>query len=49
MTAVDVRVQKMIFEKLSQIDPDVQFLGEEKDNEEIDLQGKIWILDPVDG
>ncbi len=49
VTAVDIRVQKMIFEKLSQIDPDVQFLGEEKDNEEIDLQGKIWILDPVDG
>lgn len=49
VTAVDIRVQKMIFEKLSQIEPDVQFLGEEKDNEEIDPQGKIWILDPVDG
>ena len=49
VTAVDIRVQKTIFQKLSQIDPDMQFLGEEKDNQEIDPEGKVWILDPVDG
>ena len=49
VTEVDIRVQKMIFEKLSRLDPTVQFLGEEKDNRKIDPHGKIWILDPVDG
>lgn len=49
VTAVDIRVQNMIFEKLSRSDPAVQFLGEEKDNRKIDPWGKIWILDPVDG
>ena len=49
VTEVDIRVQKIIFEKLSQLDSSIQFLGEEKDNQEIDMNGKIWILDPVDG
>lgn len=49
VTEVDVCVQKFIFQKLSQLDSSVQYLGEEKDNREIDPQGRIWILDPVDG
>ncbi len=49
VTAVDIRVQKMIFERLHGLDGSVQFIGEEKDNEEVDRGGKVWILDPVDG
>ena len=49
VTAVDLRVQRMIFEELSALDPSVQFIGEEKDNREVDRHGKVWILDPVDG
>lgn len=49
VTDVDVRVQKVICQKLLQLDPSIQFVGEEKDNQEIDWDKKLWILDPVDG
>lgn len=49
VTEVDIRVQRLIFEELRKIDPSVQFLGEEKENQEIDRNGNFWILDPVDG
>ena len=35
--------------ELSKRWPDVQFMGEEKDNSDIDFNGAVWILDPVDG
>ena len=49
VTEVDVRVQRQIFAALKELDPTAQLLGEEKENEEIDREGSIWILDPVDG
>lgn len=49
VTEVDTRVQSMICEKLKQLYPTVQFMGEEKDNSEIDFKKPVWILDPVDG
>lgn len=49
VTEVDLKVQQFIQEKLSLIYPEVQFMGEEKPNEEINLDGKFWALDPVDG
>ena len=49
VTEVDVRVQQFIFRELSRIDPGAQFLGEEKDNSGVDMNGRVWILDPVDG
>lgn len=49
VTDVDVRVQKVICQKLLQLDPSIQFMGEEKDNQEIDWDKRLWILDPVDG
>ena len=49
VTEVDVRVQQFIFRELSKIDPGAQFLGEEKDNSGVDMNGRVWILDPVDG
>lgn len=49
VTAVDIAVQNYLQEKLKEAYPDVQFMGEEKDNSDIDFEGKVWILDPVDG
>lgn len=49
VTEIDYRVQRNIFEALKKIDPKAQLLGEEKENQEIDKEGSIWILDPVDG
>lgn len=49
VTDVDIRVQKQIFEELKKIQPEAQFLGEEKDNQHIDKEESTWILDPVDG
>lgn len=49
VTAVDEAVQQYIQEKLEALCPDIQFMGEEKDNSAIDMQGDVWVLDPVDG
>lgn len=49
VTEVDVHVQSYLQEALRREYPDVQFMGEEKSNEEIDFSGLVWILDPVDG
>lgn len=49
VTQVDLRVQEMMCEGLGEMYPDIQFMGEEKDNSGIDFSGAVWILDPVDG
>lgn len=49
VTEVDFEVQKFIRENLAKLYPGIQFLGEEKDNGEIDMDGTVWVLDPVDG
>ncbi len=49
VTEVDVAVQKFLYEKLHTLYPDIQFMGEEKDNSDIDFSRPFWILDPVDG
>lgn len=49
VTEVDFTVQKTISDKLQELYPEVQFMGEEKDNSDIDPNGSLWILDPVDG
>ena len=49
VTEVDTTVQKLLFEKLSALYPDIQFMGEEQDNHDIDFSKPVWILDPVDG
>ena len=49
VTQVDIRVQEYMRNELSKRWPDVQFMGEEKDNSDIDFDGTFWILDPVDG
>lgn len=49
VTDADMRVQAFLSEELSALAPDIQFMGEEKDNTGIDRDGSLWILDPVDG
>lgn len=49
VTEVDFEVQKFVRENLAKLYPEIQFLGEEKDNGEIDMGGIVWVLDPVDG
>ena len=49
VTEVDFHVQAYLQETLRRAYPDVQFMGEEKDNDDIDFSGRVWILDPVDG
>lgn len=49
VTEVDMMVQKTLCEKLTGLYPDIQFMGEEKDNSSIDFEQAVWILDPVDG
>lgn len=49
VTAVDVKVQERICRGLQEAYPEIQFMGEEKDNSEIEPGKPVWILDPVDG
>lgn len=49
VTQVDFHVQELIRTRLLQEWPQVQFMGEEKDNSDIDFSKAVWILDPVDG
>lgn len=49
VTEVDFAVQQFIRRRLEELYPEVQFLSEEKSNEEIDKDGLVWVLDLVDG
>ncbi len=49
VTEVDKQVQNFIQMALKEKYPEIQFLGEEKNNEDIDFSGLVWVLDPVDG
>lgn len=49
VTKVDFAVQKFIKEELSKKYPEIQFMGEENDNLNLDLTKPLWILDPIDG
>ncbi len=49
VTQVDIQVQEQVKAALYELYPMIQFMGEEKDNSEIDFTKSVWILDPVDG
>lgn len=49
VTQVDVQVQEYVKQRLKECCPDIQFMGEEQDNSQVDFSGPVWILDPVDG
>ncbi len=49
VTMTDMGIQEFLKPRLAWLYPDIQFMSEEKDNSEIDMSGKVWILDPIDG
>lgn len=49
VTEVDLHVQKLVSARLNNAFPEIQFMGEEKDNSDVDFTKAFWILDPVDG
>ena len=49
VTAVDYEVQQYIRIRLEEQYPHIQFLSEEKSNDDVDRSGLVWVLDPVDG
>ncbi len=49
VTRVDTGVQEYLRGKLSELYPEVQFMGEESNNSNIDFSRPVWILDPIDG
>ena len=49
VTAVDESVQEFIKTELGKLYPEIQFIGEEADNSDVDWNGLTWVLDPVDG
>ena len=49
VTEVDFEVQKAICDALRENWPEIQFMGEERDNSDIDFSMPYWVLDPVDG
>ena len=49
VTEVDFAVQNAICSRLAANWPEIQFMGEEKDNSDIDFSRPYWVLDPVDG
>lgn len=49
VTEVDTNIEKAMKERLSALYPEIQFMGEESDNEGLDFSRPLWILDPVDG
>lgn len=49
VTEVDLHVQGIISKQLNEKFPSIQFMGEEKDNSDLDFSQAVWILDPVDG
>ena len=49
VTEVDFAVQRSICDALKENWPEIQFMGEERDNSDIDFSLPYWVLDPVDG
>ncbi len=49
VTEVDFAVQQTICDALKESWPEIQFMGEERDNSDIDFSRPYWVLDPVDG
>ena len=49
VTQVDLSVQSFLKERLEQLAPQVQLMGEEQDNSGLDPDRPMWVLDPVDG
>ena len=49
VTAVDEAVQGFMKKELENLYPEISFMGEEDQETKTDLDGFVWVLDPVDG
>ena len=49
VTQVDMAVQNFFAQELPKHWPQIQFMSEEKSNEDLDPNAPMWVLDPVDG
>lgn len=49
VTDYDVRVQKLIYQKLREIHPEAVLMGKEDEDHSADLAGDCFIVDPLDG
>lgn len=49
VTEVDSSIQNYIKNELAERYPDIQFTGEENNDQDADFNGLVWALDPVDG
>lgn len=49
VTMVDKTVQDYLYLSFRQLYPDFAFMGEEKDNSNLDFSKNTWIIDPIDG
>ncbi|MBW3088556.1 inositol monophosphatase [Bifidobacterium sp. 82T24] len=49
VSEVDSDIQQFIHDELAARYPDIQFLGEENGEQNVDFNGVYWVLDPVDG
>lgn len=50
ITDADLEIERLIIDRLGTFFPEARFLGEESaKNEDIDLNGDLWVIDPIDG
>lgn len=49
VTQADYKIQAFIKEKLNDEYPTIQFIGEENNEQKVDITKPYWVLDPVDG
>lgn len=49
VTIYDVKIQELLREKLLQLYPEAHFMGEEGSKKDDILEGKTFIVDPIDG
>lgn len=49
VTLVDKMVQEYLYHSFRELYPDIEFMGEEKDNSDLNFNNNVWIIDPIDG
>lgn len=49
VTNVDFAVQEFLKTELGRLFPDIRMIAEEKENNNLSVEGSYWILDPIDG
>jgi len=52
VTTMDIKIEKLLKEKLMALLPESAFMGEESEQESVDTdyhKGYVWVVDPIDG